>query len=355
MIKQLSNQLKLIIIGAVVGGVMLLGWATAGVLMALSIITPLAVDYNLTEPTHTTMQSFTGSDCANLQTYTTIELTDQRGDDQRYRVRKMPDGRCWMIDNLKLGGTGAPIILTSADSNVANDFTIPANAVYSAGTRATNGVCASTKVSGASGVGGFLTCDGTDAVIGTDDNENYNFIAYVDPANASNTFMSENCAHGASGLDAGSLTDCGYLYNWYTATAGNGVYDTMTSDSQNVNTVTSDICPAGWRLPKGGNGWAAGNDFSTLNAAMYNGANTASVVVNSAAYVANWNASGPFAGSYSGYWAAMFNGQGSEGVYLSSSAFSATKVRAFSLSYNKVSFGGEGSDKYSGYAVRCMR
>jgi uncharacterized protein (TIGR02145 family) len=70
-----------------------------------------------------TMQNFTSTHCYEMVNYdgtevmfggtagasllglgvNTICLTDSRND-QDYRVRKMPDGKCWMIDNLKYAG-----------------------------------------------------------------------------------------------------------------------------------------------------------------------------------------------------------------------------------------------------------
>lgn len=45
--------------------------------------------------------------------------------------------------------------------------------------------------------------------------------------------------------DIDDYTKCGYLYNWYAATAGTGTYATST---QGTN-VSGSICPTGWRLP----------------------------------------------------------------------------------------------------------
>jgi uncharacterized protein (TIGR02145 family) len=45
------------------------------------------------------------------------------------------------------------------------------------------------------------------------------------------------------------------MYNWYTASAGNGDY-AMTSGN-----VVGDLCPTGWRLPTGG----LSGEFVTLN------------------------------------------------------------------------------------------
>ena len=51
-------------------------------------------------------------------------LTDTR-DDSVYHVRKLADGKCWMVDNLKLG-KNTSMTLTSEDSDVAIDFVLPA-------------------------------------------------------------------------------------------------------------------------------------------------------------------------------------------------------------------------------------
>ena len=39
----------------------------------------------------------------------------------------------------------------------------------------------------------------------------------------------------------------GIMYNWYTASAGNGTYETASGN------VAGDLCPKGWRLATGGN------------------------------------------------------------------------------------------------------
>lgn len=51
-----------------------------------------------------------------------------------------------------------------------------------------------------------------------------------------------------SGTDSTTGTAYGTLYNYYATTAG-----TISGDSNSTN-ATYDICPAGWRLPTGGNG-----------------------------------------------------------------------------------------------------
>ena len=53
-------------------------------------------------------------------------LTDTR-DNNTYAVAKLADEQCWMIENLRLGGS-QPINLTKTDSTLSADLTLPASA-----------------------------------------------------------------------------------------------------------------------------------------------------------------------------------------------------------------------------------
>ena len=106
-------------------------------------------------------------------------------DDNAYDIKKLPDGNCWMVDDLKIFG---PLTLTSDDSNTTY-FELPA------ATTATSGYC--------TGVG--KNCVNTNHVI-----------------NISGTA----------------------LYNYYAATANTGNYSTEAGTS-----APEDICPKNWRMP----------------------------------------------------------------------------------------------------------
>lgn len=112
-------------------------------------------------------------------------LSDTR-DSNTYVVRKLADGNCWMSQNLRLVGSRT---LTSANSDVTSNFTLPASA---------GGVWASSTP--------------TETEIDT---------AHV--------YYANNTTYGA-------------YYNYYTATAGTGTY------SKTSGNATSSICPKGWRL-----------------------------------------------------------------------------------------------------------
>lgn len=316
---------RALVFGGLVLGLLALGGSVyaAAVIAAPSKITYAAQTGNF-------MQDFTSAMCAEMDTYTTQLLTDAR-DGHEYRARKMPDGRCWMIDNLML----KDYTLTSADSDVSESFTIPANPVQSTATHG-NGVCVGGT---AASTGNYLTCDGTS----TQSTTNTPFIAYSDPSGIENNYY-DSCLH-RNGISEDSTTGCGYFYNWYTATAGTGVYDAATNSN-----AASSICPAGWRLPTSG----FDGQFPSLNAAMANGS-AATSVQSGAGYSPNWQYNGPFEGALAGYYDSYLVSSGYNGIYWSSTAMGvSSSVYSVGISYASHWSGAAGNYKYQGLSVRCV-
>jgi uncharacterized protein (TIGR02145 family) len=225
----------------------------------------------------TTMQSFTSDNCALMSTNQVITLTDTRNS-QNYRVKKMADNKCWMIDNLKivLAQTGKSFNPAAVQIG-SND--------YASNTRA----------------------------------------EWVDPSSLT------YCA-GTTNMPAGSITKCGYFYNWCAVTG-----DTSANCSASLNitlgnlghTPGQSICPASFRLPIG----RAVGDFAYLNG-MMGGDNTFSIA-SDVGHAANWIDSGAFEGVAGGYYAPGnlvgypnpgFGGSG-EGMFLmSATSFALTRV-----------------------------
>ena len=106
-------------------------------------------------------------------------------DGETYTVRKLADGNCWMVENLK--------------------YTLTANSTAIGVNHSTNGTF--TFNTGAN-------CGSNGACIMN-----------------SNTVMTEQVTGG------------GYYYSWYAATAGTGTASMASGDA------TGSICPKGWRLP----------------------------------------------------------------------------------------------------------
>ena len=80
-----------------------------------------------------TMQEMTSTICADAAENDTAQLTDTR-DGKKYWVTKLADGNCWMTQNLRLSSTtesGGSRVLTSADSNVTQNWSFPTGSLTS--------------------------------------------------------------------------------------------------------------------------------------------------------------------------------------------------------------------------------
>ena len=262
-----------------------------------------------------TMQDFTQSNCNAMTVGQVVSLTDERNG-QTYRIKKMQDNKCWMVDNLKYAG--------EANTDLANiDGTY--GLVYN------------------NESGKYNTVDGTS----TQSTDNSDKAFYNNP-------MVASYCYGDS--IQSSYTKCGYLYNWYAATAGTGTYATSTRGTN----VSGSICPTGWRLPSAmsdgstatgdGTSYTAA-DFAVLNASMNAGSLTTGST--SSSYYAGWQFTGAWSGVFSGNWYNGFGNQGFVGYYWSSTANSSTNARYLYL-YSSGVLPGNDDSKYYGRAVRCV-
>jgi uncharacterized protein (TIGR02145 family) len=281
------------------------------------------------------MQEMTPAICDSMDLYSSLKLRDDRGTtSQYYRVRKMPDNRCWMIDNLKLElYTGMQ--LKPVDTDVQANTTV---------TLATGGLTGNFTTSG------YLTVDNTSS-IGTQ-YVNYNAWRQANPSEP--VLPGTEFCVARNFIDPVSTTGCGYLYNWYTTTASAGTYD------KNSGYVERSICPKGWRLPRGGDGTLDQNEVAVLNSAMYDGSTLGSLS-NDTNYVKNWWHTGMFAGSRSGIYRSGFSGedaefyeQGAGGFFWSSSAYASNSALYLRFNYNSMSAGVNSNYRATGVAVRCI-
>ena len=250
---------------------------------------------------NTPIQNVTSAQCAALPVYNGSNnsavrtVTDSRGTTRTYRIAKLADNKCWMLDNLKLGSTTSSTTLTSADSNVASNFTLPR-------------------------VGGNNTLD------------------YDNPR-----------AYGPVPGDTGNgATNYGYLYNWPAATAG----ATRTTNPTFSDKAANSICAKGWRLPVGGNHGSNSGDFADLDRA-FGGTGWAA---DQGPSQSQWLSSGPFKGVFAGHWWWDFSGQGDRGYLWSSSPDPVTSDSAAYAGFttDAVSPGGNSHARHHGYGVRCL-
>ena len=253
-------------------------------------------------------------------------LTDQR-DNQTYAIAKLADGKCWMIENLRLdnqytvgnnqtdpSATNAslsqgynPSFAGLADPESANfDNVTTANSLYTT----------------EAGVEGKNTISGSTTYLG------YRFPRY----------NNDNTSQRAEDTTNANVNTYSYG-NYYTWAAV--IADTTHYESGDHNTTS--ICPTGWHIPTG--------DTSGEYYALNTNANAGSTSVSTGlrAYPTNF--------LYSGYFnTSSANDRGSLGfgLYWSSTAYYADYSYILSLRSTSVTPGTGNIVKYRGGSARCV-
>ena len=267
-------------------------------------------------------------------------LTDSR-DNQTYAIAKLADGKCWMIENLRLETAGSDNealsqgfgksttygnfsgLATAETADFSNSTT--ANSLYYSGTQS-----------------------GTASInIGTTDNPPQRMPRYR------NTNTSSRASSPTD--NTGAMYSYGNYYTWSAALANTIHYSGPTAtdaDGKTSETVNTSICPSGRRLPYGrdsGNGNTAGG-FYYLNYKINNNSNVtdATAVQKLRVYPNNF--------IYSGYaYDNSINSRSSNGRYWSSTAegiYSAYFL--FFRSGVSVGPGTSNNEKRIGYSLRCV-
>ena len=165
-------------------------------------------------------------------------LTDQR-DNQTYAIAKLADGKCWMIENLRLDSTNSDnstgaLAQGYGTSSIYGNFSGLANAE-------------STGFSTTYSANSLYSEDGSNGTI------NINTSDY--PAYRMPRYNNENTS------DPISTYSYGNYYTWAAAIA-----DTTYNDTGNSSSDATSICPSGWQLPHGGN--IATAEFRVLGKAV---------------------------------------------------------------------------------------
>jgi uncharacterized protein (TIGR02145 family) len=250
-----------------------------------------------------TLQSLVGVSCDTAPTI----YRDAR-DSQLYYVAKLPDDKCWMLDNLRYKPNG--------DTAGTNQAGFSAVQVWS----------------------GYLTIDGNPYT-------NEDSGKYIDP-------ISEGYCHGSANISSENVTKCGLLYNWFTATAGTGDQSLNTAGAE----ATGSICPINWRLARGGYKGVIGNDFDALNAIMagYVSNQDSNYWQDYDFHFAGWQPSGSFHGVFSGTYGSSFSGQGDFGAFWSPLLYNWTLPHALFFSGSHVYSGMGYDDRFYGFGVRCV-
>ena len=226
----------------------------------------------------------------SMQYNTTYNLIDNR-DNRTYQIARLKDDNIWMAENLDLGRTTLTQDLTSTNTNLDDS---------------TNTITASTFNSS------WVKSSGT---------RSYTSAELIP----------------VTGTDSASNTPYGTLYNYCAASAGTICSEEYTNNSD----ATSDLCPAGWRLPTGG---SSGEFQALYNLTDYN------TNAKCRAPIASGGAAFALAGIFD---ASTPVNQGSTGIYWSSTRNSDWLMYTQSL----ISSGVYPADYYNrgvGIAVRCI-
>lgn len=242
----------------------------------------------------------TWSSCSALSVGGVVALTDSR-DGNTYTIAKLQDGNCWMAENLRLDPS--KVTFTAANTNSPTPDFIAAAPTSATSTNLCNQ-------------------DTADCV---------NQIAF-DANNIDRRLPASPTLNNSSS----SWYGYGVWYNWYTATAGNGVRDTVSGD------VIGDICPAGWRLPTGG---SSNKEYSILNNVL-NGGQT-----RSDANFKNYPANFVYSGDHN---ARADGGRGSYTRYWSATPENANNSYRFGMTSNSVT-PVRSWNKWDAFAVRCIK
>ena len=281
-----------------------------------------------------TLQNWVG--CSGLASGATTALTDSR-DGNTYAVAKLVDGKCWMIENLRLadkdsnnndinltsGNTHNPSLpLTNiyATSSTSNHLSPPSSVIYDA-TTAPYGWCTTNS----------SACN-DQSRLNTD-----NSVLFVN--NTTSNYSAEGNVYGY-----------GNYYNWYSATAGHGKYGTDYGSSY---TAPGDICPAGWHLPTGR---SAASEYSLLDIALGGAGGTSSTSTTpTGATMSSIYRSYPNNFVFSGVVSSSLINYRNSGVYYSTSSGGGNAVVCrFQLGNTFVYPNTCTSDKFYGGGVRCI-
>ena len=262
------------------------------------------------------IQDATSAICTAVDMNEIGEVIDVR-DNEVYKVGKLADNKCWMVENLNLaGGTALSATDTDVDSSYISSFTTSNNLTKSG----------DTIVLPASSTSGF-------------DTANY-FYVY-------NSGNKTNC--GASGQE----TPCYSYYSWDAATLGSG----RTISTDNTDAPYS-ICPKGWRLPKSrttdATNWQTTSDFYAL-AHKYGLDSTTSTSESDNGF---YTQAGPgtvpnflLAGSY---YSGSFNNGGSNGYLWSATSSSIAGTARYLVFYSSGMGSAGNSGRLYGRSVRCL-
>ena len=278
------------------------------------------------------MQNWGG--CNGLAIGAITALKDSRDNDV-YAVARLADGKCWMIENLRLDSTpelsptntnNPSLPLTNNTGSTSNYLSATVDPTQTAWCTASSSACVNQSM---------LATNNT-------------------------VFFTNNTSSNYSATS--NVYGYGNYYNWYSATAGYGKYNTYNTGGN----TPGDICPTGWHLPKGGNkNIESNNEIWPLFVTGINGgvkpANYDNSVnpyytgnlegVNMSKAVRSYPNNFVYSGLLSG---SSIGNRNSYGYYWGATGSDYIRAYGIQLGNNEVYPATDGSNKYIGFSARCV-
>ena len=257
------------------------------------------------------MQDTTPSICNAVTENQVGTLIDVR-DNQTYKVAKLKDGKCWMVENLNLaGGTK----LSSDTTDFEPTYSLPTDQGWKS-----DGSLPDSSESGF-------------------DTANYAYVY--------NSGNKTNC--GASGQN----TPCYSYYSWDAATLGSG----RTISTSNTDAPYS-ICPKGWKLPTSRStstaNWQTTSDFYQLAHQYGLDSATSTQELDDGFYTQAGPGTMPNFLLAGRYLSGSFHYGGSVGLYWSSTSYAHTgSARALYFDSSSVD-SANSNGRMAGFSVRCI-
>lgn len=213
------------------------------------------------------------SNCKNEAT-TPILVYDPR-DNEAYWVARLCDGKYWMLDNLRLdlskalqsySGTDKITLTTSNTNASAQAISCLLTGSYDGNTCTGSFSTAAVQTKTLSG-GSWSNSYNLPYIATSGTCANASYCAH-DPS--TNQWTADSVSPITYGPGSGKI---GVYYNYCAASAGSYCYagnaqttDPNTTTSPTARDIESDICPAGWHIPTGGNcnATTGGGDYQNL-------------------------------------------------------------------------------------------
>ena len=296
---------------------------------------------NLTQVSY---DNTTGTLGATLSSVTA--LTDLR-DNQTYAVARLADGKCWMIENLRLSSDFTKDASASSLSQGYGQSSIYGNYIGLADSEDSSFSNTGTSNS-------LYGYDGSTTInIGTIDSPNYRIPRYN---NANTTSRATSPV-----VNNVSYFSYGNYYNWSASMASTKYYTSGyiadEQESSKSNLANTSLCPSGWRLPYGSG--IEGNDYhgdvASLDTAMGGTGYTNSInnVTNlsMSLYWRQFPNNIVYSGDINN---SSINSRGSYGYLWTTTAFDHDKAYGASIGDSYFNPGMDTYNKTYGFAVRCV-